>query len=271
MTFCLQPKLSAARVERVRRAIACETCAGMGYFVARTLGMTTVASAVGMANVICTACGGSKDAREAWATFAARGLIPFDWIESREREFWCERCAGEGVSFVHDNGDYDSCPACDIGSTPEPPMIEHAIALALDPEGIVRAEALGREFVARARAYGAPRAYGIAVWRVLAQAQIAPRWSSAGWSIAMRAALFATPDESGFADAIQDELRKIGRPDGEAVEKIVWEHAWVRAHERRWSGSAPNPWTPLREMHETGYALDWVTDKTLVLIAPRYA
>jgi hypothetical protein len=72
---------------------------------------------------------GESDPRAAWETLAVRGLIPNDWVDTRDRRFRAP-----------------DAPAIDLS---HPPTVAGAIAIASDVAGVLRAEALAREVAAR--------------------------------------------------------------------------------------------------------------------------
>jgi hypothetical protein len=189
------------------------------------------------------AVAGVTDAREAWDSLAARGVIPSDWQNQKGRVFK----EAEGQLFPH------------------PPTVDACLALASDPSGIEAAESLAAEVRARLAPWGAPLPARIA-WRVIDPTRLAPTKEPPLERV--RAALFA--DRLALAEYNRAFNR--ARPAfkgghypsrGSALFHFAADAAWrVVRH------TQPNPFEPLLSLWRLGYALYAIRQQGLVLLAP---
>lgn len=142
----------------------------------------------------------------AWELLATRGVIPFEWAGATTRSFVCATCGGDGLMVGTEGWYLEPCTACERrglnaeggswvvwpGTLPHPPTLAAALALASNVPGMVRAEALVRDFYRRVVALE-PRHEGMVaptriregvvpvVWRVGPHAEqahdVARRWN----------------------------------------------------------------------------------------------
>lgn len=176
------------------------------------------------------------DPREAWELLATREVIPLAWLDDPRRRFVCATCRGDGVHYQTRDGGarntpYD-CPACAGGMIQHPPTVAECVAFASDPAGVMTAEAIARQITGCERV----------VWRVEPRAQIEksirtlrgrPRW-------------LLTPTHAQHAQFVG--RRVFALRDERAAWTTALDHAAA--------------------LLATGYALDYVTTDTVVLLAP---
>jgi hypothetical protein len=207
---------------------------------------------------------GYDDAVAAWEALAASGVIPLAWVGDPGRLFACLDCGGIGT--IDDETFH--APAA------HPWSVETAVAFAADPAGVLRAEALAREVVARLAPWGVPQPARV-VWRVGAPrdatpAALAPPMDAAwrAWSAVPRAARLARVPQGSLPDGVW------GLVDSQFVAAQQWaacaavDGGTVLRGEPVRFADLPDPFAPLVALWETGYALDAITAEAVVLVAP---
>lgn len=88
---------------------------------------------------VTAALDGVSDGDEAWEVLAARALIPVDWAGDESRSFR--------------GGVRDRWGKLRRATVSSPPDVQSAITLAVDPDGVLAAERLAREFASSLRAW----------------------------------------------------------------------------------------------------------------------
>jgi hypothetical protein len=257
---------------------------------------------------------GLTNPREAWEALATRGLIPDAWVADPSRVFRvarrCACCRGarrvwSGEGEFATSAECGACSARGVwfADAPQPATVAACVALAGDAAGLATAEALAREFVARA----APRLP--AAERVVRESAAGPRaavpWaaftSSPARTVWQLGGPFSRPPRphpgallaqaaalalSGRPRAAHEDLpwpggRLSGAPDSAAsaladdLTAACW--YWVSVREGvalpEWRAlrDLADPFDPLLEIWRMGYALDAVSHEAFALIAPEAA
>jgi hypothetical protein len=209
------------------------------------------------------------DPAEAWEALATRGVIPDAWAGDARRAFACtcekgwryDTYTGPKIgSLCHDCRGLTS-----VGPLAHPAGIAACVALASDTPGILAAEALAREIVARLATWNAPRPQAT-VWRVIdPKAWRQPRINSVGLACARvmdRSDLRERKGEVFYEQlggGLLERDTAASQRAHDASYAIVWdEQGWPEA----------NPFAPLVELFALGYALDSITDTDVTLVCP---
>lgn len=220
----------------------------------------------------------TTDPRAAWKQLATAGVIPGGWVEDPRRAFARE---------------IDEPMVRGYAAQPHPPTLAMCVALASDVPGVLAAEMLAREAVARLAPWGVPQPQR-ATWRLVDVAVVPPSYAydhpwflnrptsalvrngSRGWvttrSEMPRAAW-------GNAHETARLLRGDWKTQGAAGRRVApaREYAGARitavgdAPRALWKTrlrDLPNPFEPVVGVWETGYALHEITEQAAVLVAP---
>lgn len=181
---------------------------------------------------------------EAWELLASCDLVPFSWIGDLTRCFEDET-------------------ANDATSSPQPTSLRSAITIAADIAGVLRAEAVAQELMARLANFGGA-VPGIIRWRVVEPS----RWQSS------RVGIYT----ESLSNALDDMLNKPvkfakGTPWWDLAAKdaeyaTVWDAASDTRDEKSVAAIAANPLDPLLSLWLLGYSVDALTDEACTLIAP---
>jgi hypothetical protein len=191
---------------------------------------------------------GVTSGKEAWETIA-----PSEWTQHAHRRF--ER-GGEAPASVGD-----------------------AVAIASDPEGIVAAEALAKQFLSLAsRALKLDASPPLVCWRVTEPKKFRARFcsrsatytgdslyralSTSATAVTERARFSMQPD---LATALQTLQVTVARQWG----PVAWDIcALLKWHEMSGALGIESPFDALIALWESGYALDDVEPERIVLVAP---
>lgn len=192
----------------------------------------------------------NEDPASLWEALSSNGITPPDWVDAPGRLFgdWCVACRGFGFVYEGENRG-TPCPRCggacfDAGAIPSPPL---ALRLAADVAGVLAAEALAAELVARLSSLGATVSVERVRWRLAAPPfDVATRqWSLLRSKHGLLP--FAGYARESFDAALEADAREAGR------------------FESRWP-DAPSPFDPLFGLYDRGYALDTVMRSGPVLV-----
>ncbi len=195
----------------------------------------------------------NEDPASLWEALASNGITPPEWLDAPRRLFgdWCAACRGLG--FVYEGENRGShCARCGGacfmgGALPSPPL---ALRLAADVAGVLAAEALACELVARLSSLGAAVSVERVRWRLAAPPfDVATRQ----WSLlrSTRGLLpFAGYAREPFDAALDADTREADRFEARVPD-------------------APSPFDPLFRIYERGYALDTVMRSGPVLVVAR--
>lgn len=243
---------------------------------------------------------------EALETLIARGLLPESWAGDEGRAFACEKCDGNGWHRGQIGPDFEygtaycdacagECPGCDGtgydadatgGRCPRcrgeayegsgrvaMPTLPALVALAADAPGVLAAEELARECVARLRPW-LDRVPSRVVWRVVS----AEQWSTYGGDLspeglrpaAMREVPPRWTPHRRWGGIAQDVWLKRTAPPA-PVCAATRAAAYTAACSAWWNSddsTMPDPWAPLAALWDSGYALDAVTPDAVTLVCP---
>lgn len=207
---------------------------------------------------------GAADGRLAWDALVHQHLVPPDAFQ---RQMYCVPC---GTCPVDENGDlaYSQCPSCSPAGFvfSYPRSVAGSVTLASDPDGVVRAEALAQEAARRVRLWNVSVGDGTR-WQI----ESLLRARDSGFMRPPLTILQANP-RAWMQRAMQegqvigDDASKLETDafvcwQGERIYKALT-HDGVEPYAAR-----PNPYTPLVEILEIGYALRRLDDEGTALVA----
>jgi hypothetical protein len=167
-----------------------------------------------------------RDCREAWEVLAGRGVIPEDWVGTGARRF--------------ETGMYAAAP----------PSMQGVVSIASDPEGVLDAERLAREFCARLRPWGGESDLR-PLWRVFALDRRARR---SKWF----ARVPGGPLFQRFLASMGFVEPPGGGPAVRAVERVA---AIARSLESPWWGEREGMWEELLRESAWARTRDRVEDR----------
>ena len=216
---------------------------------------------------------GISDAETAWKQLAERGVIPVNWTSGSERSFFLVPCP---ACDVDERGDWKEwgCPACSASGYEfaYPRNLQACLAIAANPQGVVRAEASAREAILRLRAWG-EKVGDKLVWQIESKLRIL----ESGFRRPPKAIYMSHAGEwfAGADPFAQD--RKFAAPLGE--ESRLFSDVIVCLHgERTYDAFArrrvapyderANPYTPLLDILALGYAPRRFEERGFALVAP---
>lgn len=209
--------------------------------------------------------------RGVWAALAAKGVIPEAWRDDPARRFACPVCSrARRHAARHPNSwsrrPAPACPLCRGVALAAPATCADCVAFASDPEGVASAEARLRELADALSPWGA-RPPGVLVWRT----RPTPR------------AVTCAPLRSA-CEAAALALRRPGEPPSslatEDARRTAWREAVAAGVEvgARTGGppspmgaafaDLPDPFVTLAKLAALGYALEELTERDAVLVAP---
>lgn len=242
------------------------------------------------------------DPAEAWELLAGRGIVPSEWLGDGDRVF----AEDERPPALAERGFNDQPTRAAILRYLEvgprlcdaPPTVIAACSLACDIPGVTTAERVAREAVRRLAAWGAPQPSRVC-WRIVDPED----WETQPGDFRHMPAAMAVgdayvPTPTTERTIMRARLYDFGTPAWRAA--FTWECAalWrlVSKGNRVIAASTslapdsiaasgypgipselrakrfadvPNPFEPLLSLWAAGYALDAITEHTIVLAAPR--
>lgn len=202
---------------------------------------------------------------EAWETFVARGIVPEQWVGDPARCFvLASPVDGREVRLDH------------------PGTASAAVALASDVEGLASAEALAREFLARAAPWRGAAPFVVAGWKV--EGRYDAHRLGAYQPLARIHGALLVAAKGAVAASVVAQRRALGRAPPQLVRLAEVDAYWryavaegLRVPALEWlppdlGGTRfedlPSPCPPLAELWATGYVPASFFDDWTRLVAP---
>lgn len=160
-----------------------------------------------------------------------------------------------------------------------PPTVPACVAFASDPEGVATAEALAREVMARLAPWATPQP-PLVLWRVCGRWHVTgerawgplrvastPRMILPRLGAAMRRRSGEdTPTWSARGDAVSAAAWRDAASSGRVVPATLLDGPLPAAVAGRRFADLPDPFAPLVALWNTGYALEAITPRAVVLV-----
>ncbi|MEZ4391747.1 MAG: hypothetical protein R3A48_11670 [Polyangiales bacterium] len=210
-------------------------------------------------------------ARGAWGALAAKGAIPEAWRDDPARRFACPVCvrarrhAARHPRSWH-RGPAQTCPLCRGVDLAAPATCADCVAFASDPEGVAAAEARVRELADALTPWGA-RPPGVLFWRTRATPR-AVRCAPLRSACEAAALAQRRPGEPPPSLATEDARRTAWREAVAGGLQVGARAGGPPAPTGVAFADLPDPFEALTELAALGYALEELTERDAVLVAP---
>lgn len=209
--------------------------------------------------------------RGVWATLAAKGVIPEAWRDDPARRFACPVCfRARRHAALHPSSwnrrPSSTCPLCRGVALAAPATCADCVVFASDPEGVAAAEARVRELAVALAPWGA-RPPGVLVWRTRATPRAV---TCAPLRNACEAAALALrrPGEPPPSLATEDARREVWREAIAAGLDVGARTGGPPSPTGMSFAALPDPFVHLSALAAQGYALEELTERDAVLVAP---